>query len=277
MREATRNYPPMKEDVLSILEAFEETFPELKATERIVPRGIEMIPFYWFEILDAVQIYKKVKSKIKKKHRSQIGDAFAYLTWLSFRLHLCEDVIKRETPEEVQENMEKVNRESRSRRIISSIRFVNNILRKITKSKKITIIRENVPESFNELPLRCNDLEDFTRKIQSLACLFEVDSKAFKELLNSKIELGSITLFSHLLEQLNVEDHFDIITTWKHIIRLRQMPPTHHKFNDDILESIAFFGEEIPINYTQVWDKILTRFYISLEKLLIILRNVSRA
>ena len=60
-----------------------------------------------------------------------------------------------------------------------------------------------------------------------------------------------------------------MIETWRNIVKLRNMDPMHPYVNSkELLNILNFFDlkKKIPYNSTLLWDSILDKFLISLEK-----------
>jgi len=166
-------------------------------------------------------------------------------------------------------------RELRAEQIQFLIRSANTLFRRIIGSKDVSLFREDVPDFFIRLPTQCKGFDDFLGKIQSLAIIFEFDVKPLRALVpDAELSWRSIKLIEKWLEQKKVTNYAWIISVWKNIVQLRKIPPTHALMSDEVLHAMEFFGMQLPVNFSQLWDSVLERFLESLLKFQEILTGV---
>jgi len=272
---AMRNHPPLKEDMLLILSQIKETFPELEALRRPMRRLSDKITLPWFQMLPIYDIFITVERKLKKKPFSpeHAKDTFAQLLWLALILLFKDDLLKLQEKLEVIE-VERGAKELRAEHIIFLIRSTNTLLKKATHSKDVSMFREDVPDFFTRLPTPCRGYDDFLGKIQSLATIFEVDTKPLRALVpDADLNWGSIKLIEKWLEN-KTPDYAQIVNVWRNIVQLRKIPPTHALMKEEVIDAIEFFGRQLPINFPLLWDSILESFLQSLLKFQEILTNL---
>jgi hypothetical protein len=274
--EAMRNHPPMKEDTLKILNELKKLFPGLEAMKGPMSKLSGTISITWWNYLPIYDLLIRIEREIKKKpfHSKRAREVFAYVLWLAFDLLFKNDLVRKDEEKEQQGEYKQGAREIRAETIQSHIKSANALFKKTTHSKEVLILREDIPGFFTKLPTRCKGVNDFSRKIQSLGSLFEVDRGPLRKIVkNADPNEGSIKLVQRWFEENNILDYSQVIETWKNIRRIRKAPPTHPDLSSDIIEAIMFFDERFPVNFTTLWDSILDKFVYSLEKLLEILQN----
>jgi hypothetical protein len=135
-------------------------------------------------------------------------------------------------------------------------------------------LRARIPDFFTRLPTPCRGYDDFLGKIQSLATIFEVDTKPLRALVpDADLNWGSIKLIEKWLEN-KTPDYAQIVNVWRNIVQLRKIPPTHALMKEEVIDAIEFFGRQLPINFPLLWDSILESFLQSLLKFQEILTNL---
>lgn len=276
---AMRNHPPLKEDIQIVLNKIKEAFPELEALKGPMSRLPEVITLPWFEMLPIYDIFMTVERKLKKKPfmPQHVRDAFANLLWLAVNLLLRDDLLIL-AEQKVVEKGEWARRQMQAEQIQFNVRSANALFRRITGSKDVLIFREDVPDFFVRLPTRCKGSDDFLVRVQSLASIFEVPLEPLRTLLQTADQsLRSISLIEKWLEKKKASQYVEVIDTWKNVIRLRKIPPTHASMSDEVFDAIEFFGGRPPITFPRLWDSILEAFLESLLKFQQILSNLENS
>ena len=74
-------------------------------------------------------------------------------------------------------------------------------------------------------------------------------------------DLRSIRLVEKWLIDNKMIFDITIIPTWISIVDLRNMEPLHSRRDAAaLMETLAFFGERLPINYEKLWGAIIDKF-----------------
>lgn len=269
--EATRNYPPMKDDICEILKELKELFPELETLKKLRSKiSSGGVSAFWWKMIPIYDLNKRIEAEINKKpfHSKRAREVFAYILWLSHELLFKKDLQKMINKEEAINEYEDTQRQLRTERIILGIIFANEKFKKITGSKDVYIFRQDVPIFFAKLPTKCQGADDFLARIQSLGSIFEVNLEPLRRIVsNADPKFGSIRIVHEWFKEKEIPHYEEIIEVWENIRLLRNAPPTHPRVSPKIFKVLTFFGESLPINFTKLWDSILKEFSESLERI----------
>lgn len=270
---ATSNYPPMKQDILEIMIALFDLFPDLQTLEDLmVVRRREHsggMTRFWWDNIPVYDIYKRIEQEIEKKpfNSKRAREVFAYVLWLSFELLFKEDLKRLVQKEEPINEYQQLKRELRAQRIILNIHLANERFRKCTGFSNVQLFRPDVPDFFMRLPTRCKERDDFLACIQSLGSIFDVDLKSLRKIVSrTDPNEGSTKVIHRWLEERRIPGYERLIKIWENIRLLRNAPPTHPEVKPKLLDALEFFGESSSVNFTRLWDSILDRFDESLVK-----------
>jgi hypothetical protein len=275
LKDATRNHPPLKEDSQKILSELKKAFPELEALKGTMSKLPGAIGLSWFKMLHIFDLLRAIEREINKKpyNASRARRVFAYIVWLAYDLLFKEDLLRPEVGITRPDEQKETKRRVRAEAIQAGIIYANAFFRKRTGSNDVTLFREDVPFFFTKLPTRCESIDDFMTRIQSLASIFEVDLKPLRALVEKMDkQWGSIKLVERWLEENKLPGSHALTAVWKNIRRLRKAPPTHPNLSTDTIDALTFFVEEPPVNFTRLWDSILDKFLESLKEFQIIIR-----
>jgi hypothetical protein len=87
---ATRNYPPTKDDVKEIMLELNKLFPELETLKKLsTNRNMEkcMMTSFWRDKIPIYDINKRIEKELKSPYCSKRArEVFALVLWLSFEL-----------------------------------------------------------------------------------------------------------------------------------------------------------------------------------------------
>ncbi len=164
---------------------------------------------------------------------------------------------------------EENERRSRAYNIVNNVVMINVLF---VNKRGAILFRQDEPRVFSELYNPCPDEAGFAVKIASLEGLFEVDRTSLQQLVSRPNDMGSITLVRTWMDEEQLTYDPAIIETWENMITLRNCYPTHLRTAGRV-ESLQFFGETVPPNYSNLWDNILNRF---LQTLLSFERTLSQ-
>jgi hypothetical protein len=152
---------------------------------------------------------------------------------------------------------------------------INALFGRIGRTDSV-LLKEDVPMFFAKLPVRCrNSVDDFSVRLQSLADLFEVNLDALRSLAGEKSqEFKLVKLTEFWLKKEKVPNYAQVTNVWRNIVFLRQMPPTHSDIRPQALNAVQFFGQKLPVDYSELWETILNEFSESLIELQKILSDL---
>jgi hypothetical protein len=269
--DATRNFPPMKEDISEIFEEIKDLFPELETLKELaVKKESGRMSLFWWDKAQIYGINKKIEQEIKKKpfNPKRAGEVFAYVLWLSFELLFKKDLLELDEEEgRSYEKFKQAQRELRAERIVLNIPRLNTRFKIATGLDDILVFKENVPSFFAKLPIRCTGQDDFSARILNLGSIFDVDLETLRKIVtDTDQKSASIKIIQKWLEEKGIKDQKGVIDTWEKIRLLRNAPPTHPRITPKQLEAFAFFGGSSIVNFTTLWDSILDKFAESLEQ-----------
>ena len=289
MNHSMRNHPPLKSEIITILDQVKKDFPELKALKESMTQLPNRISVTQFNLIPIFDLLSTIEKEINKKpfHSKRGKNVFARLLWLVYKLYFNQnffDILEKDVnnielididPRRLNDIYRKSKNEINAERIIVNIQLINSLMKEITTQTNIQVFREDVPQFYSKISTKCIDSNDFSVRVQAIASIFEVDIKPIRKLFPQEdyTNLKSIRLIERWLELKKIVNH-PFITTWKNIIKLRNNPPTHASIRTDMLPILAHFDVNVPLNYSIFWDSITIRFLESLDNFLGILNSL---
>jgi hypothetical protein len=216
--------------------------------------------------MGTLSMYKNAKSwEVEPSYMAKLNtmkDQF-FTSYKAIYSELIESAQRNEETQIINERI-RIKRETRAKDIQFIITAINAAFNKI-HNEIDEVFRQDVPAFFTELPIDCTSYENFNYKIQNLSCIFEVNIRNLRTIINdSESEWKSIKIIEEWFKQEGVKDTEDIINVWKNIILLRNMPPAHPKLSQEHIEAMNFFNGGVN-DFSNLWDNILDRFHSSLK------------
>lgn len=157
-----------------------------------------------------------------------------------------------------------------SSRIIQLIKHINTIAELKLDTRLFQESMEMVLDMLNE----CKDEDSLKSNITEAMTLFEISYNSLKKEINNPKGKRSITLLKDYFDEHRITYDRSMFETWEHMRLLRNYYD-HVRETAKLKKVLAYYNEpfRMPIDASQLWEKILIKFEKSLVELIRLLND----
>lgn len=171
-------------------------------------------------------------------------------------------------PEIIPIVQEELSSHKKKKEIIPNIVQVRRQINLIFNTKfKTKLLREN-EQAIEDIKKSCENEDDFNNRIQVLSTLIdEMETKSLEDHIDYE-GTGSVNILKEFLDEKFPDYDEKIINNFRNIIKLRSKKYPVHKDDPEFIGALKYFGLTYPPHWRELGEKVLEKYYESLELLL---------